>query len=187
VSQFHFDPGSYAEMIRAEVPAYDELQRLVADASADVDARRILDLGAGTGVTARSVRAVHPRAAIVAVDASEPMLARIDLTGVETHVGRLQDELPAGHYDLVVSALAVHHLDAGEKRELFGRVHDLLRDGGRFVLGDVVDAEVVVAPLSEGYDKPDAARVQVAWLREAGFDAGIRWEHDDLALIVADR
>lgn len=187
MSQFHFDPATYADLIRADVPAYDELQERIAEASGEVDARRILDLGAGTGVTTRAVRGVHPDATIVAVDESARMLEHIELAGVEAHVARLQDELPSGPFDLVVSALAVHHLDAQEKRELFGRVHDVLCDGGRFVLGDVVAGDVVVAPLSDGYDKPDAARAQVEWLRDAGFDAELRWERDDLALIVAVR
>jgi SAM-dependent methyltransferase len=186
VSQFHFDPATYADLIRGDVPAYDELQHRVAEASAGVDAGRILDLGAGTGATARAVRTVHPDATIVAVDESARMLELVDVAGVETRVARLQDELPAGPFDLAVSALAVHHLDAAEKRALFGRVREVLRDGGRFVLGDVVVGDVVVAPLSDGYDKPDAALDQVAWLHDAGFKAEIRWEQDDLALIVAN-
>jgi len=32
----------------------------------------------------------------------------------------------------------VHHLDAGEKADLFRRVAAALEPGGRFVLGDVV-------------------------------------------------
>jgi tRNA (cmo5U34)-methyltransferase len=115
------------------------------------------------------------------------MLDRIDLANVEPRIARLQDPLPAGRFDLVVSALAVHHLDPAEKRKLFGCVHDALRPGGRFVLGDVVTADVQVAPLSNGYDKPDSARDQLVWLREAGFDAELLWEHDDLALLRADR
>ena len=187
MSQFHFDPATYADLIRADVPAYDELQQRIADATMDIDADRILDLGAGTGATTRAVRAAHPDATIVALDESARMLELVDVAGVETRVARLQDELPSGPFDLVVSALAVHHLDAGEKRALFGRVHDALREGGRFVLGDVVAGGVVVAPLSDGYDKPDTARDQLEWLGDTGFDAELRWEHDDLALIVADR
>jgi hypothetical protein len=34
--QFHFDPATYLETIRAEVPAYDELQDAVAEATAGI-------------------------------------------------------------------------------------------------------------------------------------------------------
>jgi tRNA (cmo5U34)-methyltransferase len=187
VGQFHFDPSTYCESIAADVPAYAELQQRIAAETEHVMAKRILDLGAGTGETARAVRARHPAAQIVAVDVSPGMLERIDLPEVETCVARLQDPLPDGPFDLVVSALAVHHLEAREKRDLFMRVREVLRPGGRFVLGDVVTAELRVAPLTEGYDKPSSALDQLAWLRAAGFDAELVWEHDDLALLRGDR
>jgi tRNA (cmo5U34)-methyltransferase len=187
VGQFHFDPSTYRELIAADVPAYEELQQRIAAETELIAAERILDLGAGTGETARAVRSRHPAAQIVAVDASRGMLDRVDVRGVETRVARLQDPLPDGPFDLVVSALAVHHLDAAEKRDLFARVRDVLRPGGRFVLGDVVMAAVRVAPLTEGYDKPSTALEQLGWLREADLEAELVWEHDDLALLRGDR
>jgi tRNA (cmo5U34)-methyltransferase len=187
MSQFHFDPASYLAMIRADVPAYDELQERAAAATADVAARRILDLGAGTGETARQVLAFHPGAALIAIDESPRMLDRIDDACIERRVARLQDSLPEGSFDLVVSVLAVHHLTAPDKRDLFARVRGALRPGGRFVLGDVVLASVSVASLTVGYDNPDRASDQLRWLEEAGFTALVEWERDDLALLVGDR
>jgi SAM-dependent methyltransferase len=186
VSQFHFDPATYLDLIHAEIPCYDGLQERLARATEAIEVRRVLDLGTGTGETARRVRELHAQAAIVVVDESPGMLDRINFE-VERHVQRLQDDLPRGAFDLVVSALAVHHLDAAEKRDLFQRVHAAVRRGGRFVLADVVLAKQQVAPLSDGYDKPDTAADQLAWLLAAGFAASIVWEQDDLALLVADR
>ena len=57
---------------------------------------------------------------------------------VTLEVGRLEDGLPQGCFDLVFTALAVHHLDGAGKAELFTRIAKLLADGGRFVLADVV-------------------------------------------------
>jgi hypothetical protein len=37
-NQFHFDPATYLETIRAEVPAYDELQDAAAEATASIQA-----------------------------------------------------------------------------------------------------------------------------------------------------
>jgi len=185
MGQFHFDPSTYLDLMRAEVPLYDDLQDRVAAAAGAIDAERILELGAGTGETTRRLRARFPGASILATDASGDMLAR--LHGAEKLVRRLEEPLPDGPFDLVVSTLAVHHLDAAEKRDLFARVLDVLRDGGRFVLGDVVTVDEPVAPLTPGYDKPDRARDQLEWLRDAGFDAQLEWEAMDLALLVADR
>src|SRR5204863_9314666 len=57
VTPFHFSPDFYLEMVRAEIPVYDEFQHAVADATAGADVRRILDLGTGTGETAHATRA----------------------------------------------------------------------------------------------------------------------------------
>jgi tRNA (cmo5U34)-methyltransferase len=187
MTQYHFDPDTYLPLIKEDIPGYDELQERVADATSGIDAERILDLGAGTGETARRVLERHPGASLVAVDENPAMLERIPLQGIERATGRLQDPLPGGTFDLVVSALAVHHLDPAEKRDLFARIHRALRQGGRLVLADVVAVDNPVIPLSEGYDKPDRAADQLEWLRAAGFAADLAWERDDLALLVGER
>jgi tRNA (cmo5U34)-methyltransferase len=190
MSQFHFDPDSYLAMMRADVPRYDELQDVVAAATAGVHAQRILELGTGTGETARRLLAVHSGARLVGIDASEAMLAvaRADLTA-DLRVQRLQDRLPEGPFDLVVSALAVHHLDAAEKRDLFRRVRRELTPGGRFVLADLIVPERIedlVTPATSGFDKPDTLADILAWLEEAGFDSLVLWSWKDLAAIRAD-
>jgi cyclopropane fatty-acyl-phospholipid synthase-like methyltransferase len=104
-------------------------------------------------------------------------------------VGDLAEPLPDGPFDLVVSALAVHHLDGGQKRALFASVHDHLADRGRFALADVVipvHAADAVTPVTPGYDKPDTAADVLAWLRAVGFRAEIVWTHRDLAVFAAD-
>jgi tRNA (cmo5U34)-methyltransferase len=188
-----WDPATYLDFVRSEVPAYDELQGAVAEATGPVAARRILDLGTGTGVTARRVLDRHPHARLVGVDESAAMLgsARLGLPAdrVELRVGRLEDPLPAGPFDLVVSVLAVHHLDGPGKVDLFRRIHAVLVTAGRFVLGDVVRL-----PSSEGeaaavndHDRPDTLADQLVWLGKAGFSSCAVWERDDLAVMVADR
>jgi tRNA (cmo5U34)-methyltransferase len=190
--QFHFDPVTYLEMVRAEVPDYEEFQEEVADAAGEIAAHSILDLGTGTGETLRRVAARLPRARMIGIDESDGMLAvaRAAVPTAELRVARLQDPLPEGPFDLVVSALAVHHLDAGEKAALFERVAERLAPGGRFVLGDVVvpdDPADVVTPLDEGYDQPSRADEQLQWLTEARLSAVVRWMRRDLAVMVGDR
>ncbi len=196
MSQFHFDPATYLDMMREEVPAYGRLQDAVAVASggAAVEVGRVLDLGTGTGETLAAVLARHDGARAVGVDKSAGMLdaARRRLAGfpVELVVAGLDDPLPAGRYDLVVSALAVHHLDGGAKAALFARVAAALRPGGRFVLGDVVvpeDPTDAVTPLTGGHDQPSGLDEQLEWLRAAGFAAAVAWTERDLAVVTADR
>jgi tRNA (cmo5U34)-methyltransferase len=109
---------------------------------------------------------------------------------VELVVGRLEDPLPAGPFDFVVSALAVHHLDDAGKRDLFRRVAALLAPRGRFVLADVVrpgDPAEARVEIEQGYDLPSGADEQLLWLGEAGLEVWIAWAEADLAVLVADR
>jgi tRNA (cmo5U34)-methyltransferase len=190
--QFHFHPESYLELVRSEVPDYEHLQEALADAAAEIPASRILDLGTGTGETLRRVATRHPDARLVGVDESEGMLAaaRSLVPSADLRVGRLQDALPDEPFDLIVSALAVHHLDGAEKADLFRRVAQLLAPGGRFVLADVIvpdDPADAVTPLDAGYDRPSRVDDQLQWMRDAGLSPTLRWNRRDLAIIAADR
>ncbi|SBW25882.1 class I SAM-dependent methyltransferase [Protofrankia symbiont of Coriaria ruscifolia] len=192
MEQFHFDPQTYLAMVSAEVPAYDQLQNEVAAATAGMRVARMLDLGVGTGETSRRVLAVHPTAAVVALDESPAMLdcAQPHLPRADLLVGRLEDPLPDGPFDLVISALAVHHLDALGKADLFGRIAALLRPGGRFVLADVIvpdDPRDAVTPVHDVHDKPSRLPDQLEWLQQAGFKARTVWRDRDLAVVTADR
>jgi tRNA (cmo5U34)-methyltransferase len=188
--QFHFDPATYLETMRREVPAYDELQEAVAQATTGIHAERVLELGVGTGQTSRRVLDLHPEAELIGIDESAGMLAvaSAEITGADLRVSRLEDPLPEGDFDLVVSALAVHHLDGAGKADLFSRVAERLRPGGRFVLGDLVvpdDPADVVTPADGVHDRPSSIDDQVQWLGAVGLDAEVVWARQDLAVIVA--
>ena len=190
VADVEWDPELYLREIRIEIPRFDDFQDAVAEATVGISVHTVLELGVGTGETARRVRALHPDAFWTGIDASEAMLghARRALRDAQLRRQRLEDPLPEGPFDLVVSALAVHHLDAGGKRELFRRVGQVLRPEGWFVLGDVVvperpeDAQIEIDWVS---DLPDSAANQLEWLSDAGFEAELVWSHRDLAVIKA--
>jgi tRNA threonylcarbamoyl adenosine modification protein (Sua5/YciO/YrdC/YwlC family) len=188
--QYRFDPRSYEEMIRGEIAGYDAFQDQAARAGGG-GARRILELGTGTGQTARRLLELNPGATLVGIDESEAMLAaaraRLPAERVLLRVGRLQDELPEGPFDLVASALCVHHLDAPGKRDLFARIRPRLAPAGRFVLADVIeprDPRDRVIGLTPGYDMPDTAADQLAWLQETGFEIVSQWIRGDLAVLA---
>ena len=198
MAQFHFDPGTYRQMIRTEVPDYDTLQAEITRATRGwrgSGAPRVLDLGAGTGATSKAVLDAHPDARLVLVDENPGMLAvaRDTLPAARVEqmiVADLSDPLPDGPFDLVVSALAIHHLDGAAKRALFAQVRDRLGVNGVFAMADVVlpdEPASAVTPLTPGYDKPDRAEDLLAWLRAAGFRAEHVWSSPDLGVFVSDK
>ena len=116
VTEWEWNPETYLAEMAEEIPGYEDLQVAVAAATAGIEASRVLELGTGTGETALRVTAPHPATDWVGIDASEAMLgrARERLPGADLRLRRLEEELPSGPFDLVVSALAVHHLDGPE-------------------------------------------------------------------------
>ncbi|MCA9634511.1 MAG: class I SAM-dependent methyltransferase [Myxococcales bacterium] len=102
---------------------------------------RVMDFGAGTGLVCSKIAPLVDR--VLAVDISEAMLAQLaakpELQGkVEI---RCQDILhaPLGEtVDLVVSAMAMHHVE--DTDALLRTLHDHLAPGGRVALADL-DAE----------------------------------------------
>ena len=189
--QFHFHPDRYLELVRAEVADYDLLQDLIAREALVAVPRAVLDLGTGTGETLARVAHGAEGARLVGIDASADMLehARRLLPQATLRVQDLADELPGEPFDVVVSALAVHHLTDEGKRDLFARVAAQLSPGGRFVLGDVIvpdDPAEVVIPLDEGYDLPSPVTTIIALLEDVGFDSvRLVWSRRDLAIVVA--
>jgi tRNA (cmo5U34)-methyltransferase len=192
VTQWHWDPETYLRNMLAEVPSYPNLQAETAKATAGVQAKEILELGIGTGETAKRVLAEHPDAHLTAIDSSPEMVerARAVVPQADLRLARLEDALPDGPFDLVVSALAVHHLDSPGKQDLFRRIAAVLEPSGTFVLADVVVPENegdVVTPIDGVYDLPNRVDDQLRWLREAGLDAEAVWSYKDLAVMRATR
>ena len=166
-----WDPRTYPSTIRREVHDYDRLQAEIAGATRDLAPRRILDLGVGAGETAKQVLAMHPDARLVGIDSSAEMLegaaAVLPAERVTLVQRDLGDELPGGSFDLVVSALAIHHLEGDRKAVLFERIAGALAPDGRFVMGDVVvpgDPAEALIENEPGYDHPSPLGDQLEWM-----------------------
>ena len=184
--------GIYNAARRRLVPPFDAFYGTAVEALAlgGRPPRRVLDLGAGTGLLASFVRAVHPDAELTLLDGSARMLAQARETlGSErtTFVeGDLREPLPSGPWDAIVSALAIHHLTDDEKRPLFRRVHEALAPGGVFI-----NAEQVIGPsprFTELYERWHEARARQAGSDEAEWAGALeRMAHDRCATVEDQR
>lgn len=194
MSDFIWDPDTYRDVMAEEIPDYRRLQREVIAAIVESEPRTILDLGVGSGLTAQRVAGAVPGAHIHGIDESEEMLTgaaqNLDPSHTTLAHGRIEDPLPHGPFDVVMSTLAVHHLDGEGKADLFGRIRQVLVDGGRFVLADLVvppDSADVVTPIDGVVDTPSSLAEQLRWLTSAALHPRVAWQHRDLAVVVADR
>ncbi|HII97872.1 MAG TPA: class I SAM-dependent methyltransferase [Methanoregula sp.] len=160
----------------------------------------VLDLGAGTGMLSAFLLEKFPDARLTLVDIASDMLdmARqrfADRPGTSFIVSDYRHADLGGPYDIVCSALSIHHLETEDKRALFHRIHEALRPGGMFVNADQADGETAYfrkrhldywnhhlkrGPMSgeqhleilkrrDTLDRNEKLSDQLAWLREAGF------------------
>src|SRR5207237_742954 len=98
------------------IPCFDEFYGTVVELVARFcpASPRILDLGAGTGILSSVVVQRIENAKLCLLDASAEMLqraaTRLAPWRPEILVQPLTTNLPAGPFDAVISALAIHHL-----------------------------------------------------------------------------
>jgi tRNA (cmo5U34)-methyltransferase len=169
-------PETYLEEIQAELPLYRELQDAAIEAIPFAP-RRVLELGVGTGETTRRLLARYPDAAVTGLDSTPEMVFHARELGIDVRLARMEDPLPDGPWDLVISVLAVHHLGDNAKKDLFRRVREQSRS---LVLGDVVVVDPQTVELEPGIDLPARAADQAAWS-----SGEITWETGDFAVIRA--
>jgi len=126
MGQFDWTPEVYLERIRAEIPGYDELQAQ-AVAAIPFPPERVLELGMGTGETTRRLIQAYPDAWVIGLDSSPDMVFRARQSYDDVQLARIEDPLPDGPWDLVISVLSVNQLDDDKKQALCRRVKDHAR------------------------------------------------------------
>jgi tRNA (cmo5U34)-methyltransferase len=216
---FERHAADYDAQRRRLIPPFDAFYG-TAVAALDLAAppvRRVLDLGAGTGMLAARVAAAHPEAEVVLLDGSPAMLEQARATlgdrAAAYVTADLTDPLPPGPWTAVVSALAIHHLDDAAKRALLQAVHAELAPGGVFVNAEQVagptaffddryrawheaQARAAGSTAEEWAAAVDRMRLdrwasvehQLAWLRDAGFaDADCLFKDHRFAVLAARR
>ena len=100
--------------------------------------RKVLDLGTGTGLLTMFWYQHFPEAEYVLVDIAEDMMnvAKERFHGLENISYQIVDyakEFPFTDFDVIMSALSIHHLEHMEKQKLFTKVYENLSEDGIFV------------------------------------------------------
>jgi tRNA (cmo5U34)-methyltransferase len=162
MNRFDWTPEVYLERIRAQIPRYDELQEQ-AIAAIPFPPERVLELGMGTGETTRRLIEAHPDAWVIGLDASPDMVFRARQSYDDVQLARMEDPLPDGPWDLVISVLSAGDLDDDQLQALCRRVKEQARS---FVIGDTFE--------------PEKLQNLLAWS-----GGQITWQADDLAVVTA--
>jgi ubiquinone/menaquinone biosynthesis C-methylase UbiE len=104
---------------------------------------RVLDIGCGTGLL--SLKFLNAAdCAVTAIDSSPQMLgifedkiARCGLTEkIQCRQMSAEDmDFPGNQFDIIAATVALHHVK--DKEPVIRKIHAFLKDGGRFVIGEI--------------------------------------------------
>ena len=217
-----FDQGAqdYDRTRRQYIPCFDDfygtaLQLLPPTARV---AHACVGLGAGTGLFAGLARPLLPNARFTLCDISENMLTQArrrfaNDAQVDYLIADYVDGALAGEYDVIMSALSIHHTPHGKLPGVFAKVHGALKAGGIFINADqalgstpanedayeqqwlagvrakgCTEADIAIAQERKKADKTATMEQQLMWMREAGFQNVDCWyKHHRFAVYSGER
>ena len=125
----------YDDVHIPKMPAKVRIAQLLPDG-----VKKVLDLGAGTGLELFPLLERFPEARVKVVDISEEMLRELEKRPFADHLeivcGDFFDEEFGSGFDAVISSAALHHFTPEDKARLYAKVFACLRPGGYFINSD---------------------------------------------------
>jgi tRNA (cmo5U34)-methyltransferase len=196
------------------IPGCDSFYRWAIDLI-PAQAKKILDLGAGSGLLSALVRERFPQAQIHLIDFSGPMLdlarARLgdDPRIIYQQADYVTDPLPQ-NLCAVVSSLSIHHLEDADKRTVFARIYQSLAPGGVFINAEQVagptpaldarykslwleqvraagatEQQIADSLYRQQEDRCASVEDQLTWLRAAGFADADCWYKENRMAVLS--
>lgn len=166
------DSAVYRAIAAVAVPRRSEMTTalVVAAPFAADDPIKILELGSGDGLLAAALLQRFPRASLTALDGSESMrreaAARLGAFGARVRVAPF--DLPTLDWwdrmfgvDLIVSSLALHHLNDAKKQYFYKAAAERMSPGGALLIADLIEPQHAAARAAAA-DRWDALARQQA-------------------------
>ena len=146
--QFNIYAKEYDEKRKHIIPCFDDFYKNTVSLLRHYNDNflNVLDLGAGTGLLTKEIFEIYPNAHFTLIDISADMLNKAKerfkgINNVEFIEENYLTNIPGGKYDLICSALSIHHLNEQEKEKLYKDIYKLLEGKGCFLNLDLFNSE----------------------------------------------
>ena len=146
--QFNLVARKYDSQRRCFMPCFDDYYKTSISLLKCYknDFKKIVDLGAGTGLLTKEIYELYPNAHYVLIDIAKDMLKIAEerfngLNNFEFLESDYIENIPVENCDLIGSALSIHHLENNEKEALYKIIYKKLDKGGCFINLDQFNAE----------------------------------------------
>lgn len=143
--QFNNVSQKYDSQRRYLIPCFDDFYNSCLPIIDKIpSAKTVLDIGAGTGLFSQFIYQRNNNLKFTLIDISSEMLAvaKDRFAGLPDfefkELDFSVDPIPT-KYDLIISALAIHHLEDEQKEKLYQNIFNALNTGGIFINADQVE------------------------------------------------
>ena len=165
------------------------------------DPKKIIDLGAGTGLELIKLYKVYPDVHTIAIDISDGMLKKLKERNISDNITIVNKSFFDYDFgtdnDAVISTQALHHFEPKDKVVLYKKAFDCLKDNGVFINEDYFaeddaqekqlfeDYRNLVRGEGLHYDTPLTLEHEIEVLKEAGFSQVEKCIGDNYKILIA--
>ena len=146
-NEFNKVAKDYDNQRKKLIPVFDDFYEIaIESAEANTKTPNVLEIGAGTGLFSKMFLNKFPDGKIDLVDLAENMLSIAkerfsDNSNLNFFLEDILNFSPNKKYDLVISSLAIHHLERDDQEKLYNKIFNWLKKDGIFVNAEMIAGE----------------------------------------------
>ena len=166
-------------------------------------AKKIIDLGSGTGLQLIKLYKEFPNVETIAIDVSSEMLKKLKERNISDKIIIVNNSFFDYDFgkdvDVVMSTQALHHFNIEDKKVLYKKVYNCLKKDGVFVNEDYFadtdeiekqgffDYENLVRGEGKHYDTPLTMEHEIDILKQVGFENVDTCIDEEYRIIIANK
>lgn len=178
---------NYAQMADIIIPERRDILSIISKLATELGSvnPKFIDLGCGLGDVTAEILKLKPSASVLMLDFSDEMIRRSSKRFRDNkNITVVKQDLNQGisgitedrEFDAVVSCFSIHHVEFENRIKLYSEIHEVLKDRGLFINGDLFRED---SPVIDQWEFNNSISSLIISLREK---LGKEWTFDELKL-----